>query len=990
MYPSFRSDLLSAAVLVCFLASCFSSGRADAADEAPNFVVLLTDDQSWVGTSLRIDPKDARTRSDFYRTPNIERLAAMGMRFTRGYSPAPFCCPTRRSLLIGQTPARHIYQKDQRNWTTHFRKQLSLPQMLKQANPKYRTAHFGKWDMRFDDVTPEEMGYDVSDGLTGNGTGGGKGSGGPAAKNDPKLIFAITRRTCDFMENQARAGNPFFVQVSHYAVHLDIFYRETSFDETRGWKKGKKHTMPEFAAMTSDVDAGIGMVLDKIKSLGLENSTYIFFLSDNGGRNSIPGQKGKELHRNHPLRDGKSSMYEGGIRVPFVVIGPGVQAGAVSRTPVTGLDIFPTIAELAGYDKALPEALDGGSMTGVLANGGRGEMARNNPFLFFHHAVSRPAQSALILGDYKLVKTWAKNQLELFDLSKSVSEDNDLSRKLPAKTKELHTLMVGFLEEVKAETRKVGTKSEVSKNAKPTASVSPKKAGSSARPNVLFLAIDDLNDWIGALGGHPQAKTPNLDRLISKGVLFSNAHCAAPVCSASRHALLSGLRPSTTGWYSNASKKRSDYEKALGETIPMPTHFKHNGYKTLAAGKIFHKGTSDVEGYDYWTETRPKYKWPQELAAHGHGYQGKSGGHFHPFPPDGGAIFQKYQKGVSGQSLCWGALEKNDMPPEGMPDEQVAAWAVERLKQKHDKPFFLAVGFVRPHVPYTAPKAFFDLYPLKDIVMPKVPRDEMDDIPLLGKTMAKGTIEGGDHWNVLSIGPDYWKEMVRAYLACVSFADAQAGKVLDALEASPYADNTIVVFWSDHGQHLGEKRHWRKMALWEESTRVPLSIYVPGTENAGRSCDRAVSLLDIYPSLIELCGLPPVKGLEGISLLPQLEDPDARRSEPAITTWHYNNHAVRGPRWRYIRYRDGTEELYDHKTDPQEHVNEAANPQYASIKERLRKRLPTKNVVPASMKDGGLDSFGKRVEKMRNDGVPEWLGKDPSKQAANSAERGIK
>ena len=990
MYPSFRSDLLSAAVLVCFLASCFSSGRADAADEAPNFVVLLTDDQSWVGTSVRIDPKDARTRSDFYRTPNIERLAAMGMRFTRGYSPAPFCCPTRRSLLIGQTPARHIYQKDQRNWTTHFRKQLSLPQMLKQANPKYRTAHFGKWDMRFDDVTPEEMGYDVSDGLTGNGTGGGKGSGGPAAKDDPKLIFAITRRTCDFMENQARAGNPFFVQVSHYAVHLDIFYRETSFDETRGWKKGKKHTMPEFAAMTSDVDAGIGMVLDKIKSLGLENSTYIFFLSDNGGRNSIPGQKGKELHRNHPLRDGKSSMYEGGIRVPFVVIGPGVQAGAVSRAPVTGLDIFPTIAELAGYDKELPKALDGGSMARVLANGGRGEMARNNPFLFFHHAVSRTAQSALILGDYKLVKTWAKNQLELFDLSKSVSEDNDLSRKLPAKTKELHTLMVGFLEEVKAETRKVGTKSEVSKNAKPTASVSPKKAGSSARPNVLFLAIDDLNDWIGALGGHPQAKTPNLDRLISKGVLFSNAHCAAPVCSASRHALLSGLRPSTTGWYSNASKKRSDYEKALGETIPMPTHFKHNGYKTLAAGKIFHKGTSDVEGYDYWTETRPKYKWPQELAAHGHGYQGKSGGHFHPFPPDGGAIFQKYQKGVSGQSLCWGALEKNDMPPEGMPDEQVAAWAVERLKQKHDKPFFLAVGFVRPHVPYTAPKAFFDLYPLKDIVMPKVPRDEMDDIPLLGKTMAKGTIEGGDHWNVLSIGPDYWKEMVRAYLACVSFADAQAGKVLDALEASPYADNTIVVFWSDHGQHLGEKRHWRKMALWEESTRVPLSIYVPGTENAGRSCDRAVSLLDIYPSLIELCGLPPVKGLEGISLLPQLEDPDARRSEPAITTWHYNNHAVRGPRWRYIRYRDGTEELYDHKTDPQEHVNEAANPQYASIKERLRKRLPTKNVVPASMKDGGLDSFGKRVEKMRNDGVPEWLGKDPSKQAANSAERGIK
>ena len=961
-----------------------AAGELEAAGpQPPNFVVILTDDQSWVGSSLQIDPDDSRTRSDYYRTPQIERLAQAGMSFTRGYSPAPFCCPTRRSLLIGQTPARHIYQKDQKNWTTKFRKQLSLPQMLKQANSRYRTAHFGKWDMRFDNVTPEAMGYDVSDGYTSNRTGGGKGSGGPSESDDPKLIFGITKRTCDFIDKQASAGNPFFVQVSHYAVHLDIYYREKSLKESRAWKKGKKHSMPEFAAMTSDVDEAIGMVLDKIKSLGLENSTYVFFLSDNGGRNSIPGQRGKELHRNHPLRDGKGTMYEGGIRVPFIVKGPGIKTHTISRVPVTGLDIFPTIAELAGYDKPLPGALDGGSLTSVLFNKGPGDVKRNKPFLFFHHAVARTGQSALIQGDYKLVKTWKNNQLELFDLSKSAGEDNDLAMKVPAKTKELHELMVGFLDEVNAETRKIGSKSDVYKNAKPAASTAPKTVGSTARPNVLFLAIDDLNDWLGAVGGHPQAKTPNLDRLIAKSVLFSNAHCAAPVCSASRHALLSGLRPSTTGWYSNTSKKRADYERTLGETVPLPTHFKRNGYKTMAAGKIFHKGTSDVEGYDYWTEARPKYQWPKELAARGHGYQGRSGGHFHPFPPDGGAIYQKYQEGVSGQSLCWGALEKDDMPPEGMPDEQVAAWAVERLKQTHDRPFFLAVGFVRPHVPYTAPKEFFDLYPIDDIVMPKIPSNEMDDIPLLGKAMAKGTIEGGDHWNVRSIGPNYWREMVRAYLACVSFADAQAGKVLDALEASPHADNTIVVFWSDHGQHLGEKRHWRKMALWEESTRVPLSFHMPGSDHAGESCDRAVSLIDIYPTLIDLCGLPPVKGLEGTSLTPQLQDVDARRSAPAITTWYYNNHAVRGPRWRYIRYRDGTEELYDHKTDPNEHLNRAANPKFARIKERLRKHLPTNNYLPSSMRDGGLDSFGKKVEKLRSEGIPEWLGKDPAKPVAN-------
>jgi len=504
-------------------------------------------------------------------------------------------------------------------------------------------------------------------------------------------------------------------------------------------------------------------------------------------------------------------------------------------------------------------------------------------------------------------------------------------------------------------------------------------AGAGSHPNVLFLAIDDLNDWIGATGGHPQAKTPNLDRLIKKSILFSNAHCAAPVCGASRHALLSGLRPSTTGWYTNGSKGKKNYEKALGETIPLPTHFKRNGYKTMAAGKIFHKGTSDVKGYDYWDETRPKYKWPKALAARGHGYQGESGGHFHPFPRDGGAIYQKYQKGISGQSLCWGALEKSDMPPEGMPDEQIAAWAVDRLKQKHDKPFFLAVGFVRPHVPYTAPKEFFDLYPLEDIVMPKVPNDEMDDIPLLGKAMAYGTIQGGDHRNVLDIGPNYWREMVRAYLACVSFADAQAGKVLRALEASPHAKNTIVVFWSDHGQHLGEKRHWRKQALWEESTRVPLAIHLPRSVNGGKTCDRPVSLIDIYPTMLELCNLPGVKGLEGTSFLPQLKDPATSRAEPAITTWHYKNHAARSLNFRYIRYRDGTEELYDHRSDPNEHHNLAGDSKFARLKEKLGAYMPKNNIVPSSIKDGGTDALGRKAEKLRSEGVPKWLGAKPTR-----------
>ena len=491
-------------------------------------------------------------------------------------------------------------------------------------------------------------------------------------------------------------------------------------------------------------------------------------------------------------------------------------------------------------------------------------------------------------------------------------------------------------------------------------------------PNVLFISIDDLNDWVGAVGGHPQARTPNLDRLMGRSVCFSNAHCTAPVCSASRHSLLSGLRPSTTGWYTNSSKSLKRYRRTLGETVPLPTHFKRSGYRTMAAGKVFHKGVSDVKGYDYWDDTRPKYRWPSQLAARGHGYQGKSGGHFHPFPPDGGAIYQKYQRGLSGQSLCWGALSEADMPAAGMPDEQISRWAVERLGQQYNQPFFLAVGFVRPHVPYTAPRQFFDLYDLDKIVMPRVPQRELSDVPLLGKAMALGTLPQGDHWNVLDIGPRYWREMVRAYLACVSFVDHEVGKVLDALEASPHADNTIIVLWSDHGQHLGEKKHWRKQSLWEESTRVPLAFRLPHSKQQV-NVHQPVSLLDIYPTLIDLCGLKSVQGLEGHSLKPLLNDHKADWPHAAITTWYYKNHAVRTARWRYIRYRDGGEELYDHDADPLEHTNLAGQPQYESIIQTLRTQLPKKNVLPDGESQWNGDSLSKKAKSLQTGGIPAWL-----------------
>lgn len=446
--------------LGCILVFSLIIGSSLGAESMPpNFVVILTDDQSWVGSSLEMIPGESATRSNYFRTPNIERLAAMGMQFTQGYAPAPFCCPTRRSFVVGQTPARHMYQKNQSAWEQKYRQQLSIPRMLKAANANYRTAHFGKWDSRFDNVTPKEMGYDVSDGLTSNGTGGGKGSGGPAAKEDPKLIFDLTRRTGEFIQQQSAAGNPFFVQLSHYAVHLDIFYRPETYDQVANRKKDPRHTVPEFAAMTDDMDVGIGQLIDKIDSLGIENRTYIFFLSDNGGRESIPGDTNTKP-RNHPLRDGKGSMYEGGIRVPFIACGPNIKAGSTSRVAVTGLDLFPTMAELAGYREPLPQSLDGGSLTTVLKGDGAGKVERNQPFLLFHQAVNRKAKSAIIQGDYKLVKIWSFGTVELFNLADDIGEANNLAKTMPEKRDQLHKQLIGFLDQVGAETAQTKKKGE--------------------------------------------------------------------------------------------------------------------------------------------------------------------------------------------------------------------------------------------------------------------------------------------------------------------------------------------------------------------------------------------------------------------------------------------------------------------------------------------------------------------------------------------------
>jgi arylsulfatase A-like enzyme len=277
-----------------------------------------------------------------------------------------------------------------------------------------------------------------------------------------------------------------------------------------------------------------------------------------------------------------------------------------------------------------------------------------------------------------------------------------------------------------------------------------------------------------------------------------------------------------------------------------------------------------------------------------------------------------------------------------MPDYRIVSWTVDQLNKKHDKPFFLACGIHKPHLPWYVPRKYYDLFPLEKIVLPKVLDTDLDDVPPAGVQMAKPE---GDHAAILKSGR--WKAAVQAYLAAIAFTDAMVGRLIDALDKSPYKDNTIVVLWSDHGWHLGEKLHWRKFTLWEEATRAPLIWIVPGLTKPNSVCNRTVDFMGIYPTLTELCNLPTPKHVEGVSFRALLANPDAPWDLPARTTFHFNNHAVRTEQWRYIRYHDGGEELYDEIKDPLEWTNLAGKPEFAAVKKELAKWLPKTNAPPA-------------------------------------------
>ena len=504
-----------------------------------------------------------------------------------------------------------------------------------------------------------------------------------------------------------------------------------------------------------------------------------------------------------------------------------------------------------------------------------------------------------------------------------------------------------------------------------------------AQPNVIVIICDDLNDSIEGMGGHAQAHTPNIDLLTERGVRFTNAHCNAPICGPSRASIWSGLLPSTSGYYGKDQQNNNwrNFPK-LSDAITLMEHFKANGYNVWGSGKIFHNGHSDNSVFTINPDSDP---------------DGPADYEFGPFPWDGVTFFGTSNRrdgsqhpsmpaGINGYYSSFARL--SDVPTVGahtgwstktadfnyvspsnrdlMPDEITAQWVGTKLSQTHNQPFLIIAGMNRPHAPFYAPDEFFELFEDANgnnlVQLPPYLENDLDDVPDILKPYSGGI---NDYKTAGNGNNEWWKKLVQAYLACVAYVDAQVGKIITDLDASAYANNTIVIFTSDHGYHLGEKDHKSKTTAWEETTRVPFVVYAPGVTPANQECSVPISLVDLYPTLNALCSLPAdpnggaVKNniaLDGNDLTPLLANPTSGQWEgPRVSLshlnslvsiaahtespWALNHHSVRSTDHHYILASDDSEELYDHTNDPNEWANQASNSAYAAIKADLKLQL---------------------------------------------------
>ena len=916
--------LLTLLAVFGFLAArppCEGTENASPARTSPNIVLIFIDDMGYGD----IGPFGNQVN----QTPHLDRMAKEGNLLRQFYVSNTACTPSRSALMTGSyahrigMDERVVFPGEKRGLNP---KEITIAEMLKERG--YATGCFGKWHLGDQKpFLPLAQGFDEYFGIPySNDMWPGNPKGNPVTDRGPYeplpvikqneavayvadgadqslLCEAITDEAVKFI--RAHKDEPFFCYIPHAYVHLPRFARPDIFEKAQ---------RDVDRANVEEVDTSVGRVLNTLRELGIENNTLVLFTSDNGGA------RGMSMG---PLRGGKGGpKYEGHMRVPTVAWWPGrINAGTKTDAIGATVDLLPTFAKLTGASVPNDRTIDGKDVLDVVL----GKPGAKSP-----HDLHYYENDGIRRGKWKLVSKPTKKAriLELYNLESDLGEKKNIAKQHPEIVKELNGHLLAHAKRIAADTRPaafiqdakpilkepgklpklrdyVGKPATKAANEPgPKGQVPGKKA---KRPDVLFIAVDDMNDWTTLFDDQNPIQTPNLKRLAARGTFFKRAYCASPGCNPSRTAIMTGYRPTTSGVYGNPEFWRQKVPNA----VTLPQYFERKGgYATRGAGKIFHHGRSGV-GDPKNPDFQEFFK---KLAIRGPGPNKNYNGYKRPA-----------NRRLAGVGFDWGVHDQK------MIDVDMCEYIEARMEEKWDQPLFLAAGIFNPHLPFYAPKENFSRYPLDKLVMPPMPKGDLDDVGEMAKRMVRKEFWIWDNTTVQEPGAaGSLTKMVQCYQAAADFADQMVGRLIDKLDATGRADNTIIVLWSDHGYHVGDKECCVKFTLWEKANRVPFIIVAPGVTKPGTICERPVSLVDIYPTLVELAGLPAKEDNDGRSLVPLLQDPN-RRWKPALITEGPGNHAVRTDRWRYIRYREGSEELYDHSKDPWEHNNLLASDRAANF-----------------------------------------------------------
>lgn len=919
------------------LASVFlllTSFNCSIAADQPNVILIYADDLGWAGLGCY--------GNEYHETPNIDALCSRGMKFTSAYSGGPVCAPSRACLLSGQYVTKHgIYRVNQvdakypqarklippKNETDLTREVATIADGFKSAG--YVTGYCGKWHLGYDEgYLPSDRGF--TDAMTTRSPSGDERYFFPNFSTIPKtkieddtyLTEFITDWGCEFLDRNKE--KPFFLYLPHLNVHGPHEARADKIAKYRKKDPKRKPIEAVYAAMHEHLDDGVGKLLDTLDRLSLRDNTIVIFTSDNGNLSGFD--------KASPLRGGKSYLYEGGIRIPLFIDWPGVtKAGSQSDVPVHQVDLYPTLLNLVGGE--LPtQTLDGKDLGSLIRNPDEQTLAERP--LFWHYPTymkySKKTKkyavtpcSVVRQGKWKLVDYFTGEQSEsvqLFDLENDMGEKHNLAVSSPDKAKELRGKLQDWRDETNAMMPVLESESVGRENAKSDPS----------NKNVLFIAIDDLRPDLGCYG-NSVVKTPNLDAFASTGVLFQRAYCQQAVCSPSRTSVITGLRPDAAG----VTDLTTHFRDQVPDVVTLPQHFRRSGYHCESIGKIMHKphmqddanswSVASVRGKGSYWKSVSNVSLRNSLikVAKAKGLDKQPGRAFYDAtqgPPTDAA----------------------DRPDEEYLDGDSTQKAIRSLAalSKSGQPFFLALGYVKPHLPFSAPKKYWDLYDRDSLPSPRQ------------KLFPAGSATNGHaNWGELrgyhgmpKKGPvtaEQQRELIHGYYACISHVDHQIGLVMNKLVELGLDKNTTVVIWSDHGWKLGDYGAWCKHTAYEIDTRVPLLIRSPGM-TTGRKTNSLVELVDLYPTLCELAGLKKPAHLDGISLKPILDGSETSVKDAAFSQWpgkrdNMMGYSVRTADWRYTQWinKDSGKvvesELYDHHTRLDESKNvESQFPDHAT------------------------------------------------------------